>query len=415
MSVSRLPPQLPPLSPQQSLASPSNWTPHHPLGEGGVPASLPSSPPRQLPDPFEHLPVASAPSLSPTAPGLSLPGLDTSSGGRSRSHSRSRVPIPILPSASSSEPIVISHPTRAHSRSVSSSTPPKPPPTSRPNGTGKAYGLPPRPSLVDKDASRPLPRVPKHTPAQLPIPDRASTPKQSRPTLPPRKSSLSSDSAPLLQPPSTPWTPQSAPPMRAPLKRHDSETLLQMKGATKPLAIPSPVPSPVPSPISAPVEKTKERERMEERLRQKRNERAKYMALRRDQPFILGLLTENHDADNSEPDTSPERPLTPPAMLSPTVPAIVRPHTPSGRHQDSSRTPSPAPFAYSSVSRSRNVEVAMTVRPPPGLLNASTDRAESPQRQAHGTGYARKWVLEKNGKRLTQDTIVVTQQLRMLR
>ena len=31
------------------------------------------------------------------------------------------------------------------------------------------------------------------------------------------------------------------------------------------------------------------------------------------------------------------------------------------------------------------------------------------------TAYARKWVLEKKGKRLTQDSIVVVQQLRMLR
>lgn len=427
-SVPRLPPQLPPFSPQPSFASPSNWTVHHRREEGGVQASLPTSssgngsdspsPPRPLPDPFEKVSVANSSLLSPPGSGLASASLDPSAGGRSRSHSRSRVPIPILPSASSSEPIVISPPGRAHSRSISNGTPPRPPPTSRPNAAGKVYGLPPRPAPVEKDASRPLPKVPKHVPPQLPIPDPTSASKQSRPGLPPRKSSLSTDSAPLLQPP-TPFTPQSAPPFRAPLKSHNSETLPQVKRGGKPIAVPSPVASPVPSPISAPVEKTKERELIEERLRQKRNERAKFIALRRDQPFILGLLTENRDAEHDEPDTSPDllpsRPLTPPTMLSPTLPSIVRPGSTDSRHRDSSRTPSPPPFAYSSVSRGHRGEVAMAVRPPPGLLGVAPDRATSPHRQINGAGYSRKWVVEKNGKRLTQDTIVAAQQLRMLR
>ena len=403
-AVPRMPPQLPPLSQQPSLTSHSNWSVHHRREDGGVPPGLPissasghpsrhgsgsPSPPRPLPDPFEKVTVASASLLAP-------PGPDTSSSGRSRSHSRSRVPIPILPSASSSEPIVISPPNRGHTRSTSTATPPRPPPTSRPNASGKVYGLPARPSPADKDATRPLPKVPKHTPPQLPIPDPASVPK--RPGLPPRNAALSSDSAPLLSPP-TPFTPHSAPPGRAPLKRHNTDGLPQ-------------------PPVSAPVEKTKERELVEERLRQKRNERAKYIALRRDQPFILGLLTENHDGENgsdTSPELLPERPPSPPTMLSPTLPSIVHPDAARGRHRDDSRTPSPPPFAYSSVSRGRNGEVAMTVRPPPGLLGATTDRAASPQRQVNGSGYARKWVVEKNGKRLTQDTIVAAQQLRMLR
>ena len=58
--------------------------------------------------------------------------------------------------------------------------------------------------------------------------------------------------------------------------------------------------------------------------------------------------------------------------------------------------------------RGRTVEVAVAVRTSPNVDGDSTPTKTQ-------EGYARKWVLEKNGKRLTQDTLVVAQQLRMLR
>ncbi len=58
--------------------------------------------------------------------------------------------------------------------------------------------------------------------------------------------------------------------------------------------------------------------------------------------------------------------------------------------------------------RGRTVEMAVAVRTSPKV---DSDSAPTKTQE----GYARKWVLEKRGKRLTQDTVVIAQQLRMLR
>ncbi|KAI0644575.1 hypothetical protein C8Q79DRAFT_781590 [Trametes meyenii] len=65
--------------------------------------------------------------------------------------------------------------------------------------------------------------------------------------------------------------------------------------------------------------------------------------------------------------------------------------------------------------RSPQMQPVTTVtRGSPGPV-AGLEQGSSPRAKPSGTEFARKWVLEKNGKRLTQDSIVVAQQLRMLR
>ena len=54
------------------------------------------------------------------------------------------------------------------------------------------------------------------------------------------------------------------------------------------------------------------------------------------------------------------------------------------------------------------MEVSLAIRTSPTVAEP-----DSPPRKPEGV--ARKWVLEKKGKRLTQDSLVVAQQLRMLR
>ena len=75
---------------------------------------------------------------------------------------------------------------------------------------------------------------------------------------------------------------------------------------------------------------------------------------------------------------------------------------------------SPAPI------RGRGVEVAVALRTSPTVsvaVASSTVTVSSapPPKHKASEPPTRKWVLERNGKRLTQDSMVVAQQLRMLR
>ena len=457
--VPQLPPQLPPLSPQPSLATPSNWKLHYPPEDIHIPhGSFPpsswatasghaplrranSTSPRRLPDPLQQQPVAGDSSLPRAGHAPSSSDSGSSSGRRSHSHSRSgsRVPLPILPSASSSEPIVISPPTRTHSRSVSIPAI-RPPPTSRPNHAGKdTHKNLPRSSAADKDATRPLPKPPKHAPPPpLPLLDQLPVREQSSPIPPPKQTSAHADSsAPPIQAASvSPATPQSAPLLRPPVKRHNSSPRSTPNIDSR--HTPSPAPSPVSVPLSAPVrrserDKPAERGREKDKSRMKPRGHAEFVVLNPDPPL-------EHSFDRGGPDSAPplplKRPPTPPKARSAGLPSTPAPrsriggppssrsrttseHTPTPRRQDAAPVRSPPPSAFTATTRGPTVDVAVAVRTPPGLIvnnsTNSTNPAPAPQSLATITGYARKWVLEKNGKRLTQDTAVVAQQLRMLR
>lgn len=67
--------------------------------------------------------------------------------------------------------------------------------------------------------------------------------------------------------------------------------------------------------------------------------------------------------------------------------------------------------------RGRGVEVAVSLRTSPGTdaRTVTVTPAPPPKVQKTSEPPTRKWVLERKGKRLTQDSMVVAQQLRMLR
>ncbi|TBU30197.1 hypothetical protein BD311DRAFT_231087 [Dichomitus squalens] len=442
--VPQLPPQLPPLPPQPSLATPSNWKLHYPPEDIIIPVSSSFPPsswtttsgpgplrqtnstsPRRLPNPSQQRVAGDSSSLSHPGHALSSSNPSSSSGRLAHSHSRSgpRVPLPVLPSASSAEPIVISPPTRTHSRSVSIPAI-RPPPTSRPNHTGEdPHGIPPQPPAADKDVSRPLHKPPKHAPPPLPLLDQVPVREQS---LPPRQTSAMIDGAALpIQTTSitrSPETPQSAPPLRPQVTRLNSSP--RSTPSMDQRQTPSPTASPVPVPLPAPSRRS-DRETGTEQGREKEKSRAKlnghreFVVLSPDQPFMDARL--------------PKRPPTPPKARSTGLPSTPAPksrpgtapsnrthtaseHTPEPRLQDAPSARSPPPSASTAAARGQTVDLVL--RPLPGLFTNNTNSispAPSPQSLANITGYTRKWVVEKNGKRLTQDTMVVAQQLRMLR
>ena len=108
------------------------------------------------------------------------------------------------------------------------------------------------------------------------------------------------------------------------------------------------------------------------------------------------------DAPPPIPASAPVRAPTPPRPK----PKVGLPATP--RRQDNN--------GQRERGRSTQTTIASTPavrsRPPP---QEGLDPTSSPRAKRSGDDYARKWVLEKKGKRLTQDTMVVAQQLRLLR
>ncbi|TFK90392.1 hypothetical protein K466DRAFT_388314 [Polyporus arcularius HHB13444] len=399
--VQRMPPQLPPLPPQPSLATPSNWKLHYPPEDISLPPSswsapTPShpvrrskstntSPPRRLPESSDQVAGDSANRAGPSA----VPFPPTSKP-RSHSHSRShsRVPLPVVPSASSSELMIISPPIRTHSRNISTGV--VKPPTARPSSADKDK---------EKDASRVPPRVSKQLPPPppppLPLVDRVPTRDQSltagvlRPTT--------STPSPALSTPASPHVILSAPP-RPTIKRYISSP--HVKALAE---IPPPIPFPSPSPSSIHTER-----------------RPVLIALNPDEPFL------HMDAESPPPSRAPVRAPTPPrprAASSTTRPPqpsqpspLSRAHnTPSSwKPQDSMSgraVMAPAPI------RGRGVEVAVSLRTSPGTdaRTVTVTPAPPPKAQKTSEPPTRKWVLERKGKRLTQDSMVVAQQLRMLR
>lgn len=85
--------------------------------------------------------------------------------------------------------------------------------------------------------------------------------------------------------------------------------------------------------------------------------------------------------------------------------------------------PKPRPAGLPATPRrqddNRGSERGRSTEPAPVTIRASPVRglepAPSTWAKQHNDEYARKWVLEKKGKRLTQDSMVVAQQLRLLR
>ncbi|RPD78466.1 hypothetical protein L226DRAFT_568101 [Lentinus tigrinus ALCF2SS1-7] len=443
-----MPPQLPPLPPQPSLTTPSNWKLHYPPEDINLPPSswsapIPTQPlrrskstntslPRRLPEPSDQVAGDSATRAGPSA-------LPFFSGSKPRSHSRSRsnsrVPLPVVPSASSPELMIISPPMRTHSRSVSIGT--AKPPTSRPSSADKDK---------ERDPSRAFAKVPRQLPPPpLPLLERVPIRDQSLPAscpgvLKPSKSSPS----PALPTPATPPVILSAPPRPAITRQHSSPHVKALAEAPVPMPSPSASPASIHTPRSAPVrrpDQEKERERERERLR----ERAKSRERRKDSDQRPVLVANNPDEPflnmhiESAPVRAPIRAPTPPRPR--TASTTARPPFPiqsirnntmpsSWKHQESrtggavvSPTPRPAPI------RGRGIEVAVTLHTSPGVamtVTSSTvtetpppappkEKVSEPPRQKASEPPTRKWVLERKGKRLTQDTMVVAQQLRMLR
>ncbi|OJT12741.1 hypothetical protein TRAPUB_10689 [Trametes pubescens] len=85
--------------------------------------------------------------------------------------------------------------------------------------------------------------------------------------------------------------------------------------------------------------------------------------------------------------------------------------------------PKPRPTGLPATPRrqddNRGSERGRSTQPAPVTIRASPVRGPEPSPSAwakqSNDQYTRKWVLEKKGKRLTQDSMVVAQQLRLLR
>ena len=425
-AVYQVPPQLPPLPAQPSLASPSSWKLHYPPEDVLFPPSSwatstpphrlrrsnSTSPPRPLPDPLDY--VAGDSTGRPRA---GTGSSTSSSRSRTHSHSRSnsRVPIPVLPSASSSELVMVPPPIRTHSKSKSVGLVK----LTRPLAADGEKEMPHYPHALpfpvasdrEKSALRPLPivpRVPKPPPPPLPLPDRA----------PVRDHSISALTQPAMHvaspaPATLPHTsnPSSAPP-RAQLRRMNSTP--HMRRAPEPVPVPLPITSPVPStPQSAPVRR-KESLQVRERARSNgaHRERPVLIVLNPDEPFLNMHIPEH--IPESAPVRAPIRAPTPPKPRSATH---TLPSTPTNRGNRIQQTPSSWRPPQSSTGRvvaaptpvrGRTMEVSLAIRTSPTVAEP-----DSPPRKPEGV--ARKWVLEKKGKRLTQDSLVVAQQLRMLR
>ncbi|KAI0779937.1 hypothetical protein C8Q74DRAFT_727206 [Fomes fomentarius] len=426
-AVHQIPPQLPALPsqpslalpPQPSLASTSHWKLHYPPDDVQAPptscsttstshpALRPSnspSPPR-LPDPLEQV------AGDPTSQSPAGVALFSKSHSRSHSRSNSRVPIPVLPSASSPELIMITLPVRTHSRSISVGLPKTPRPSTADKDKDHKDRDQRRPPKVSKEPPPPLPLLGR-PPLSLPDPNRSQWPMrdQSLPASAPKPvMPVTSPEAATL--PATLPTTVSAPP-RPPLKRfHSLKDMSSSRKATNPASDSSPSP-PLPpnTPQSAPVRKTDEREKLRERVRTRSNARKeKERELRVPQPEESFL-----NLNVSDSARAPIRAPTPPKPR-PTAHTIhVTPSSRANRQPMlSSWTQSENPIPERAVAtpvpvRGRTVETAVAVRTSPKV------DSDSAPTKTQG-GYARKWVLEKNGKRLTQDTVVIAQQLRMLR
>ncbi|KAI0674761.1 hypothetical protein C8Q78DRAFT_1066714 [Trametes maxima] len=309
-------PQLPPLPPQTPfVADHYPWERHYPSTsisststQSDSERSKSTSPKtRLLVLPFPPLPGIAGPStMSDVVPPPAR------SQTRTHSHSRNGSRVLVVPSASSTDLVIVSPPARTHSRSVSAAASKHPHP----------------PRSTPADPAQPMPAHKRTNPCRyrspwlpllLLLPDLHAT-------IPPRDRNI---------PPSTPL---------------------------------------LPLPIRS---------------------RAMPAAQNSEQPFLAT------DAPPWAPVSAPARAPTPPRPKARTgLPATPR-RPGDSRGFERGRSPQMQP-------------VTTVTRGSPGPI-AGLEQGSSSGAKPSGTEFARKWVLEKNGKRLTQDSIVVAQQLRMLR
>ncbi|KAI0331185.1 hypothetical protein GY45DRAFT_1345469 [Cubamyces sp. BRFM 1775] len=114
------------------------------------------------------------------------------------------------------------------------------------------------------------------------------------------------------------------------------------------------------------------------------------------------------------------------AASAPAAPQPIRHNMPPQPRRSEEAVPMSAPVIKPGPSHSHNngqSERGRSTQAATGAMSATRSRppqegldpTSSPRVKRSGDDYARKWVLEKKGKRLTQDTMVVAQQLRLLR
>lgn len=303
------------------------------------------------------------------------------------------MPIPVLPSASSSE-LKIVPPFRTHSRTTSLGL--AKPPTARPSTAEKE-----KEKEKAMDELRSLVKGPKHAPPQLSLPVREHSLSHSHPpvitvatstiSFPESTPSTTSTSSTDPTPPAKPFlVPAGAVIHRSQSLSHSSDT---------------PPAAPASPPHSAPVALPGSQERALERkkLREQREKHLVFVMSNPDHSFL------EHQGPDAAPHPPPRAPTPPkPRTIAQSPPQLVR-----NKMLPSSWKDPENPRSQSPASHGRILEVAMAIRTIP---DADADGRQSPApRQRPSEGVARKWVLEKRGKRLTQDTMVVAQQLRMLR
>ncbi|KAI8975876.1 hypothetical protein BD414DRAFT_497198 [Trametes punicea] len=316
-----------------------------------------------------HYPQTSWAPLTSIDPGRGKP---TSPGMRVR-------PLPVPPLAttppSSSVGVVSSLPRsqfRTHSRSRSgprvpilpsaSSAEPiviSPPPRMHSRSASAVLPKPPPPPTAADSTAKAHPRS-KSRPLPLPIPI-------------PSKDSIPSADHDLVRSESLPLplerTLASAPPAPQSVRRHASPPHPREQEAVQ-------------IPMSAPGRKPDS---------SLSHSRAIFVSVSSDKSFL------SLDAPASDPVSAPVRIPTPPRSKQ----KVGLPATP--RRQDDN----------GNVERGRSAQSAsIGARASPSQV---PDPTSGPHSNRTGDGYTRKWVLEKKGKRLTQDTIVVAQQLRLLR
>ncbi|KAI0356372.1 hypothetical protein OH77DRAFT_1495673 [Trametes cingulata] len=231
-----------------------------------------------------------------------------------------------------------------------------PPPRTHSRSASAAMSkLPPRPSTTDP-AGRVHTRT-KSRPLPLPLPPKDILPSGERVLV-------RTESLPLPK-----LTPISAPAASQPVRHHTS-------GSPQPRRPDEAVPS------SAPALRGETRSRMRSRAT----------------PGVLDSLHPSFPLDVPPPIPAsvPARAPTPPRPK----PRVGLPATP--RRQDDNR----------GTERGRSPQVSVTMRMSPAR---GLEQESSPRPKRSPEELARKWVLEKKGKRLTQDTMFVAQQLRLLR
>ncbi|KAI0768732.1 hypothetical protein BD413DRAFT_614235 [Trametes elegans] len=366
-------PQLPPIPPQTPFNNGNYpWERHYPSSSWETPptpargSSLTRTRSKSTSPGTRYRPLPSPPPPLPTDAALSYQPEGLSPPPRSHSHTRSASRVVVQPSTPSAEPIMLSPPARTHSRSVSSAAEKKP---ARPSTADPATRVPHR------TKSRPLP---------LPLPPKDylhdAIPEQ---FLPPVNRILArTESLPIPKPPpvSAPVRTQSARPETSPETRRAKEATLP----------------------SAPLR----------RLGSPPRPRAHtmFVTVETDQSF-LSLDAAPHLAG-----CVPVRAPTPPKpRLKAGLPATPRRQDNRGSDREHERERGRSTHVATPPVAATAPRASPGSGPAPGSASATRTKQPPPPSSSSTGGFARKWVLEKKGKRLTQDSTVVAQQLRLLR